>query len=205
MSSLVISFNRPSTSSRLLNKVSLEYGFWPVQKYVQPMLVKSSTINLQYTDPVSGSNGLGPIKLLRNGVALVMDLTICDPGLIAMAWSNKVPKYNMQETNASILSHPHSLSIDVESAEHHPIVVTYNGLMYVKCSRSLQNCGLTFRDIGDICISVAIGSMKIHNQYFRGTYTHKSTWLCTSCTASLLVSMVRMVRLLACASCNKCY
>ena len=114
------------------------------------------------------------IIAVKGGVVQVLDLTICDPGLIASVWKGKETKYNTTEVNTNILSHLGSLGLEVHSVQHHPIVVTYNGLMYGKSSHSLKNCGLTARDIGNICVATMMGSIKIYDQYMRGSYTHNS-------------------------------
>ena len=77
-----------------------------------------------------------------------MDITICDPGLIASAWDGKVGKYNTAEVNASIQRHLSSLGHVVDRVEHHPIVVTCNGLMFDRSFKSLKKCGFWRRDLG---------------------------------------------------------
>ena len=94
-------------------------------KAINKMLRRQSVVTLYEPHiPLTTSYCKPHIIAVRNGAALVMDLTICDPGRIAMAWSDKVTKYSTQETNASVLSHLRSLSLDEQSVEHYPIVVT---------------------------------------------------------------------------------
>ena len=101
-----------------------------------------------------------------------MDVTVCDPELIPSAWERKIAKYNTPEVNASIKEHLGRLGFAIQRVEHHPIVVSYNGLLHGKSSKILQQCGFCTRDLSDICIGTMIRSLKCYDGYMRGTHAY---------------------------------
>ncbi|MGL5708736.1 MAG: hypothetical protein ACRDDF_10805, partial [Aeromonas sp.] len=104
--------------------------------------------------------------------AFVLDVQICDPELIPSTWDSKRAKYDTPQINASVIKHLGHLGHTIERIEHHPIVVSYNGLLYSKSSRILRHFGCTAQDCDDLCVRALIGSIQTYDIYMRGTHTY---------------------------------
>ena len=144
-----------------------------VCKLINKLLIRKHCSTLyEPRIPLQTSYCKPDLIVVKNGSALVLDVTVCDPELIASAWERKIGKYNTVEVNASIKEHLIRLGFAVQQIEHHPVVITYNGLLYGRSSKSLQRCGLTSRDISDVCVATMKGSLKCYDGYMRGTHTY---------------------------------
>lgn len=107
------------------------------------------------------------ILALKDNSLLVIDVSIVSGSHLQTTWDIKIKKYGSTSNEQAIQKWVDP--INGVLLQHLPLVISNRGLFYEPSGRGLRSCGLTNRDISDLCLLTIAGSLKIYDYYTRST------------------------------------
>lgn len=107
--------------------------------------------------------------IIRDSIAYVLDVSVCDDANVHLSRQLKINKYGCSTVVSSIYNFLNATGLRISSVRQTPLIITYRGLIDPLSTTSLRRLSFSSRDISDLCVASIQGSMRIYNTYMRGT------------------------------------